>query len=165
MTKWNRHTMLAIALFAASSCMAADEQKVIRLSEPVARTADYETFGSTLDESVAIVSLEEIAADGDRFVDETVRVVTRVAQVCQKKGCFFIAQQGTSFVRVSFKDYEFFVPTDISGKRVTLVGEVIVRDVTPDEAAHYAEDLGSPESTIGPGKVYEIVAASVRVPR
>jgi len=57
------------------------------------------------------------------------------------------------------------VPTDISGKQVTFVGEVISRDVSADEAAHLAEDLGTEAQQIKPGPVYEIVASSVRVPR
>jgi len=158
-------SIFAMALIAAGVSLAADESKVIRLSEPVEQTADTESFGAPLDESVQAVSLEVLASDGDNYVGQSVRVVARVAQVCQKKGCFFIAQEGSSVVRVSFKDYGFFVPSDISGKRVTFVGEVVTREVTADEAAHYAEDLGTEAVPVEPGKVYEIVATSVRVPR
>jgi hypothetical protein len=156
---------LALVLIATGASQAADQDDVIRLSEPVEQTADFETFGSLLDEDVPMVALEKLAKNGDAFVGHPVRVVARVAEVCQKKGCFFIAQEGNSVVRISFKDYGFFVPTDIGGKRVTLVGEVVVREVTPDEAAHYAEDLGTAGSPVEPGKVVEIVATSVRVPR
>ena len=138
---------------------------MVRLSDPVEQTADSESFGASLDESVPAVSLGEIASDGGTYVGQSVRVIARVAEVCQKKGCFFIAQEGDSVVRISFKDYGFFVPTDISGKRVALVGEVVAREVTSDEAAHYAEDLGAASTAVKPGKVYEIVATSVRVPR
>jgi len=156
---------MAIMLVAAGASLAADETEVIRLSEPVEQTADSESFGAPLDESVPMVALEELANDGGEYVGQSVRVVARVAEVCQKKGCFFIAQEGSSVVRISFKDYGFFVPTDIGGKRVTFVGEVVAREVTVDEAAHYAEDLGAAESPVTPGTVYEIVATSVRVPR
>jgi hypothetical protein len=149
---------MAVLLLATSIGQAAEDTKVIRLSEPVEQTADSETFGASLDESVPMVTLEELASDGGDYVE-------RVSQVCQKKGCFFIAQEGSSVMRISFKDYGFFVPTDISGKRVTFTGEVIAREVTVDEAAHYAEDLGATDSVVAPGKVYEIVATSVRVPR
>ena len=155
----------ALALGAAGTSLANDEAKVIRLSEPVEQTADFETFGAVLDESVPAVSLADIADDGEQHVGHSVRVIARVAEVCQNKGCFFIAQDGSSVVRISFLDYEFFVPTDINGKKVTFVGEVVARDVSVDEAEHYAEDLGAAESPVAPGKVYEIVAASVRVPR
>ncbi len=126
--------------------------------------ASDNTFGAPLDESVPAVSLEKISGDGDSYVGQSVRVAARVSQVCQKKGCFFIAQQGDSIMRVSFKDYGFFVPTDISGKHVTFVGEVVARDMTEDEAAHFAEELGPDAEPMAPGKVYEIVASSVRIP-
>ena len=155
----------AILLFTTGISQAAEDTKVIRLSEPVAKTSDSETFGALLDESLPSVALEKLASDGDDYVGQSVRVTARVAEVCQKKGCFFIAQDGNSAVRISFKDYGFFVPTDISGKKVTFTGEVVARDITVDEAAHYAEDIGAADSPVKPGKVYEIVATSVRVPR
>lgn len=157
-------SITALALVAAGPALAADDKKVVRLSEPVEQTTDSESFGAPLDESVPEVTLEELAGDGGHFVGKPVRVVARVARVCQKKGCFFIAQDGSSVMRVSFKDYGFFVPTDINGKRVTFVGEVVAREVSDDEAAHYAQDLGD-ASMVKPGNVYEIVATSVRVPR
>jgi hypothetical protein len=76
-----------------------------------------------------------------------------------------IAREGPAFLRVSFRDYGFFVPTDIGGRRVTLVGEVVVEDVTPARVEHYAEDLGERSTVLEPGRRYEIVATSVRVPR
>jgi len=160
-----RFSIVAVALVMAGLGQAADESKVVRLSEPVEQTADTESFGAPLDESIQAVSLETIASDGGTYVGQSVRVVARVSQVCQKKGCFFIAQEGSSVVRVSFKDYGFFVPSDISGRQVTFVGEVIARDLTADEAAHFAEDLGAEAAPVAPGQVYEIVATSVRVPR
>ena len=156
---------IALTLGVAGTCLAADEATVIRLSEPVEQTANAETFGAALNESVPEVALQDIADDGGRHVGQAVRVTARVAEVCKKKGCFFIAQEGSSVVRISFKDYGFFVPTDISGKTVTLVGEVVAREVTTDEAEHYAEDLGAETPLVEAGEVYEIVATSVRVPR
>ncbi len=156
---------LIMSAILLSGYVAADDAKVIRLSEPVQQTAEFEDFGTPLDESVTEVSLQSVASDGGSFAGKSVRVSARVSQVCQKKGCFFIAQEGNSVVRIAFKDYSFFVPTDISGKRVTFVGEVISREVTADEAVHLAEDLGERAAHIAPGRVFEIVATSVRVPR
>lgn len=154
----------ALLLLSTATSLAAGRDNVIRLSEPVEKTPEYETFGAPMDFAVAKVALEDIANNGDRYTDTIVRVETRVSKVCQKKGCFFIAQQGDSIVRVSFKDYSFFVPTDISGKRVMLVGQVVANELTPEKAKHLAEDLGESEESIEPGKEYTIVASSVRVP-
>ncbi|MDJ0751086.1 MAG: DUF4920 domain-containing protein [Woeseiaceae bacterium] len=151
------------ALLVNSTGLAEDRGQVLRLSEPVEKTAEYETFGEPTDFSVDRVTLEEVVSDSDRYVGRTVRVETRVSKVCRKKGCFFIARAGSEVVRVSFRDYGFFVPTDISGKRVMLVGEVEVGDLTPDEARHLADDLGEAEETIESGEEFGIVASSVRV--
>ena len=159
-----RFAAIALVLAVTGTVPAADTNEVVRLSEPVEQTANSETFGSPLDLSVPIVALEEIAGDGDSYVGKSVRVVARVSQVCQKKGCFFIAQEGDAVVRVSFKDYGFFVPTDAGGKRVTFVGEVVAKEVTTEEAEHFAEDLGESSAPLQAGKTYEIVATSVRVP-
>ena len=158
-------SICAIALLTTGASLAADETKPIRLSEPVEQTAHSESFGAPLDESIPKVSLEDLVSDGGQYTGKPVRVDARVAKVCQKKGCFFIARDGSSVMRVSFKDYGFFVPTDIGGKRVSFVGEVVARDISADEAAHYEKDLGSAEPMVKPGKTYEIVATSVRVPR
>ncbi len=155
---------LMLALLFSGTTHAAGRDDVIRLSEPVETTAEYETFGAPLDYSIDKVSLQDIATDGDAYADQTVRVETRVSKVCKKKGCFFIAQQGNFVVRVSFKDYSFFVPTDISGKRVMLVGQVVGTDLTLEKAQHLAEDLGESEPPVAPGREYTIVASSVRVP-
>ena len=141
---------------------AAYANDAMRLSEPVATTDTTETFGSALDESAPLVELADVGA---ATVGKTVRIESRVSQVCQKKGCFFIAIDGDTTVRVSFKDYGFFVPTDISGKRVTFVGEVVEKEVTKEEAEHLADDMGEASAAVAPGKTYEIVATSVRLPR
>ena len=157
MTKQISAVLAATLLFTG-----AHAGEVVRLSEPVATTDTTETFGSVLDEAVPLIELEDVGADN---VGETVRVEARVSQVCQKKGCFFVAVEGNTTVRVSFKDYGFFVPTDVSGKRVAFVGEVIEKEVTKEEAEHFAEDMGDASAAVVPGKTYEIVATAVRVPR
>jgi hypothetical protein len=152
-----------LAVFAVSLLFTgAYAGEVVRLSEPVATTDTTETFGSVLDEAVPLVELVDVGAAN---VGETVRVEARVSQVCKKKGCFFIAVDGNTMVRVSFKDYGFFVPTDVSGKRVVFVGEVIEKEMTKKEAEHFAEDMGEASAAVAPGKTYEIVATGVRVPR
>ncbi len=143
----------------------------LRLSEPTQKDEFSETFGAPLIKLPKAVSLSDLLQTPDSYLDQSVTVKARVAKVCQKKGCFFIAQQGNESIRVAFKDYGFFVPTDIDGRQVTLVGQLIVRDVSPAQARHFSQDLGtngsadgSVKNEIKSGRVFEIVASSVRVP-
>ena len=157
--------LAGLAIILSGSHIAnAGENEVRRLSEPVTTTSDAEIFGAPLDNSLPLRTLEELSRHENPASVGDFRLTTRVAQVCQAKGCFFIAQEGATTMRVSFKDYGFFVPTDISGKRVTLAGELIQRELTPVAVEHFAEDLGDDEAPLEAGIVYEIVATSVSVP-
>jgi hypothetical protein len=139
--------------------------EVIRLSEPVAQDAKTETFGVILDKSLPRLSMKDLVIDSSTHLTKAFQVEARIAKVCQKKGCFFIAQQEQHILRVSFRDYGFFIPTDSSGKTVTLAGELIQKELSPEQAAHFKADLKSDTEMLKPGVVYEIVADSVRIPR
>lgn len=148
-----------------SSGLTAAESEVLRLSEPVEVTADFEVFGSTLPEAGDPLSLADLMKDNQAYLDQEVLVETRIAKVCQKKGCFFVAQEGPSTIRVSFKDYSFFIPTDSGGKNVVLLGTFSRKNVSKEEAEHYAADLGD-KSVATPEKFeYSIVASAVKIPR
>lgn len=138
--------------------------ETIRLSEPVAVDATSETYGNMLDTSLNEVSITDLATNAQQYLGKNFQVETRIAKVCQKKGCFFIAQQDEHVIRVSFKDYGFFIPTDSSGKTVTLSGELIQKEMTTEQAAHFTADLQAGSGEIKSGAVYEIVATSVRIP-
>ena len=111
-----------------------------------------------------MIDLGTLLDNSSQYLDKEVLVETRVAQVCQAKGCFFIAQKGAHAARVSFKDYSFFVPSDISGRTVTLAGSLVRRELSDAQAEHLNEDAGG-GTAIQSGAQYEIVATSVRVPR
>ena len=158
-----RTVVFAVALAMGVLLVRAVEAEVIRLSEPVAVTDEAEIFGAPLDADARPASLEALLESPDVYLDTTVRIETRISQVCQKKGCFMIATSGRHAVRISFKDYAFFVPTDTVGKTVTLTGTLLERELSEEQAAHLREDAGS--DTIQAGKVYEIVASSVKIPK
>jgi hypothetical protein len=155
----------ACVLAASQFALAGDESKVIRLSEPVEVTDTHETFGAAMPASADPVALSAVLAQHEDYARKSVVVEARVSEVCQKKGCFFIAKDGATTVRVSFKDYSFFVPTDISGKQVTLVGELRQVELSEEQAAHFEEDMGSADASVAPGLQFEIVASAVRVPK
>jgi hypothetical protein len=154
----------ASLFFGLQLTWADDETTVVRLSEPVAVTDTHETFGAVMPDTVSPLTLSALVAEPEKYANQSVAVKARVAQVCQKKGCFFIAQDGDTTVRVSFIDYSFFVPTDISGRHVTLIGKLERVERTEEEAAHLEDDLASADVDVAPGQHFEIVASSVRVP-
>jgi len=134
-----------------------------RLSNPIESNAESETYGAPIKEVPDRIGLSDLLNTPQDYLQKKVSLQARVSKVCQKKGCFFIAQQGKDTLRVSFKDYGFFVPTNIGGRQVLLVGELVARNVSEAQASHWSKDLGKAGS-VPSGAVYEIIASSVRVP-
>lgn len=156
-------TCLLLAATVVAAPLAAED--VVRLSEPVATSEAWEDFGAPLPEGEAS-TLAALVADAEAMNGQNVLVETEVVQVCQKKGCFFIARDGEATARITFRDYGFFVPTDSVGKQVVLAGTFERRAITAEQAAHYAEDLGeAPAEAMEDGFEFAIVADAVRVPR
>lgn len=155
-----------ILMLFSTSVFAQASSEVIRLSEPVQETAEFEIFGADVDQSEfkSPSTLAEIINSGQE--EGPVTLVTSVAQVCQKKGCFFMAQDENYSARVTFKDYGFFIPTDSQGKEVVLIGDFSVQTLSEEQAKHYAEDAGdNPDQISGEQKEYSVVATSIVVPK
>lgn len=103
--------------------------------------ASYDTFGKSLSPKGSIAMkafLNKVNSDTSSY-----KVKGVVKEVCQAKGCWMTlkTEEGKS-VRVTFKDYGFFVPKDISGKEVIIEGEAASVVLSKDMAEHYADDAG-----------------------
>lgn len=70
-----------------------------------------------------------------------------VTSVCQVKGCWMTLKNNNGDdIRVTFKDYSFFVPKDCKGKKAIMKGAASVDTTSVEQLRHYAEDDGqSPE--------------------
>ena len=139
--------------------------ETLRLSQPVTQDAQSETFGVKLNNSLPKLSMQDLVTDSPSHLAKAFQVEARIAKVCQKKGCFFIAQHDQHILRVSFRNYGFFIPTDSNGKTVTLTGELVQKKLSSEQAAHFKADLKIDTAMLTPGVVYEIVADSVKIPR
>jgi hypothetical protein len=128
-----RYIVAILPALALALPIASPAGDAIRLSEPVEVTDTHEVFGAPVGRLADATPLAEIIAASERHDGREVRATARVSQVCQKKGCFFIAQDGDAVARVTFADYGFFVPTDSGGKDVTIVG--IFRPQGPERGA------------------------------
>ena len=87
------------------------------------------------------VPVAQLATTMANKTEMPAKVEGTVESVCKVKGCWMkVNTADGQTMRVSFKDYGFFVPKDIEGKKVVLEG-VAKQTVTPvAELRHYAED-------------------------
>ena len=106
------------------------------------------SFGKEISEEGAIHSADLVDAMRDRE-SLAIKVKGIVNEVCQAKGCWLTMDLDQDQVmRVTFKDYGFFVPVNSSGKNVTIEGTVQKQTVTVDMLKHYAKDAGKSDQEI-----------------
>lgn len=106
------------------------------------RVVQAQAFGETITEEGAI-SVEEMIKASEGKKKFHCKVMGTVVAVCQKKGCWMeLMRPEGGTIRVTFKDYEFFVPKDISGKTVIMEGFSWHRETSVEILRHYAEDAG-----------------------
>lgn len=103
----------------------------------------YDSYGEKIspDGAITVTELNKKVMDEGRV--ETV-LEAEIITSCVKKGCWMtVVNPDGDEVRVTFKDYGFFVPTEgLEGKTAIMRG-FGVRDTTSvADLQHYAEDAG-----------------------
>lgn len=101
----------------------------------------YDSFGGEITQESAIGVTDFLAQVSEE--ESTYKVKGTIEEVCQMKGCWMTLknEEGVN-IRVTFKDYGFFVPKDISGREVIIEGTALKEVLEEDLAKHYAEDGG-----------------------
>jgi NACalpha-BTF3-like transcription factor len=112
-----------------------------------------------------IASLEKTPGD---FVGKTVQVRGRVAEVCEKMGCWMnlVDPATNARVRIKVKDGEIVFPKEAVGKMAVAEGKFVKIELTREQAIerarHEAEENNKPfdpASITGPVTVYQIQGA------
>lgn len=108
-----------------------------------------QTFYGTefkIENAVAATALPALAKEG-KATD--VIVEGKVNAVCKKKGCWMTIDLGNNEeMRVTFKDYGFFVPKDCDGKEATFKGTATFDTTSVADLQHYASDEGLSQEEI-----------------
>ena len=130
---------------------------------------EYDAYGAPISVEDAL-PVETVAADAEAYAGGPVKLTGVVREVCRNKGCWLSLQaEGRPDVRVSFRDYGFFVPTDIDGRRVVLAGTLRREEVSVETLRHFAEDAGASEAEVAaiqaPEVQLSVVADGVLVAR
>ena len=77
------------------------------------------------------------------------KIMGIIDEVCTKKGCWFAMKlpDGNS-MRVTFKDYGFFIPTNSQGFPIVLEGVAKVTETDVETLRHYVEDQGKTKQEV-----------------
>jgi hypothetical protein len=129
-----RILVIVLALVLSSTVVMAQKTNKVKESKTG-------TYGAPISESLTPVALSDVIKT--KSYGKTVQVTAKVIDVCSAAGCWMILK-----VRVSFKDYGFFVPSSLKSKTVVVEG-VLTEVVTSEEdRRHYAEDAGATKEEI-----------------
>ena len=110
----------------------------IACSTPQEKFAEHGEKISSADAISTTDFLKKVADQEAAF-----KVRGTIEEVCQMKGCWMtLRNEEGANIRVTFKDYGFFVPKDISGSEVIIEGIANKEVLSEDMAKHYAEDGG-----------------------
>lgn len=116
----------------------------------------------------ATTDLAKVLASPSDFEGKTVTVEAKIRKACEKKGCWMElagADKGPG-VRVTFKDYGFFVPLDSAGSTAKVEGLVKVAELSDARAKHYeAEGASVPKGKDGRYREVQLVATGVELRR
>src|SRR5690554_104654 len=156
----NRSFFVFFSLLIGLSCQSPKEQT----SSATEQTIPGQ-YGELTDDS-GTVSVEEMFEQLEKSDNFEGKVTATIQEVCTNKGCWLtVALPDGNLMRVTFKDYGFFVPTTSQGYPLILEG-VAQKSITNVETLrHYAEDAGKSqeeiEAIIQPKEEFTFVATGV----
>ena len=102
--------------------------------------------------------------------DKVQRFTGTIGEVCQKKGCWFVLQDGTQQARVMMRgvlenDTKYFrIPIKSNGKKATIEGKLVTKVFSEANVKHIEYDAGrDPEKVSGSRKEFVIQARAVKI--
>lgn len=141
----------AFAVAALASCSPGnkDTDQTAAASDSAA-TVSGGAFGAKIDDAGAIPmdSLLALVNAGQSEIN-AVKVSGTISECCQAKGCWMKVEKGNGeTMRVTFKDYGFFVPKDCGGKTAVMLGRAYMDTTSVEDLRHFAEDAGKSKEEI-----------------
>lgn len=124
-------------------------------------------YGEDFESGTPISTAELVKTISTNNSVEGVVVEGTVVDACKVKGCWLTLNSGEDQIRVSFRDYGFFVPKNIAGKTVVMKGDGKKEITSVADLQHYAEDEGQSAEEIAkitePLEEFVFVADGVKI--
>jgi hypothetical protein len=125
--------------------------------------ADGMLYGEDIDAAIPVLKIADIYASLDLYQNKMVVVEGYVTEVCQSMGCWTMISDGTNEIR-AMTLHKFFLPKDMKNVKAVVQGEFEVKEITEEQAKHFAEESGKTSDNIkGPQKLYRVKAAGIKI--
>ncbi|WP_079721398.1 DUF4920 domain-containing protein [Salegentibacter holothuriorum] len=138
---------LSLIFVACKEEKSKEEAQVLDESIPVS----YNSFGAEISAENSLTKAEALKQFESLKPGDTIdlKFASKIKTVCKKKGCWMILElPQEEEVRITFKDYGFFVPKDSENTDVIVQGKAFLNEMSVEDQKHYAEDEGRSEAEI-----------------
>ncbi len=102
------------------------------------------TRGAAVSKDAKAISLATVLENPESYTKDAVVVEGVIAASCTRQGCWMQLApsdaEGTSSVRVTFKDYGFFIPLEAKGMKARAEGVAVVKTLSKADADHLEEE-------------------------
>ncbi len=131
----------------------------LSLAAASAFAGESKSYGQAMPTGASVPISAAVAAH-ERYAGKPQRYSGRIAEVCQKEGCWLVLEDDGHSARVMMRDHKFAVPKDATGK-AEVFGVLSRKQLTPDQVKHMQEESknGLPVSDVE----YRIVADGVEI--
>ena len=128
--------------------------------------ADGTLYGTDINPSNTVLQIKDIFADLSGYEGKTVVVEGMISEVCKAGGCWTVITDGENYIR-ALTLHKFIIPKDMDvskNYKAVIEGEFAVKEITEDQAKHFAEESGKPtDGIVGPQKMYRIKATGIKI--
>lgn len=152
-------TIISLALFActpsgqeaheeeSTAVEVAQTEPMVFPEDSVSEDGKMSFHGLRINDTDAVSLTEVKDAAAEKGGATGVKVVAPVEATCQNKGCWMTVKLADDEeMRVTFKDYGFFVPKDSPGKTAVMTGDMNYDTTTVERLRHFAVDGGMAEA-------------------
>ena len=133
----------------SSSCQKSEEKSATTTYEVVGEAEIVPGNYGDIFEEDQVLSPSEMVSQVEESGTFEGKISGEIKEVCTKKGCWFAMDlpNGQS-MRVTFKDYGFFLPTNSQGFPIVMEGIAKVTETDVETLRHYAEDQGKSKEEV-----------------
>jgi N-glycosylase/DNA lyase len=151
------------------SCKSPQTTAIAAKETTESKAENGKIFGEKVTAKGSITYDAMLSKMGKNAQLDGVKIVGKVENVCQAKGCWMniASENGAPSMHVDFKNYGFFMPKNIAGKSVVMIGKAVKEVISVENLRHFAEDAGKSAADIAkitqPKENIKFVASGVLI--
>lgn len=138
-----------VVLCATSLLTACGGGETPAETSPETAQSAVQRYGDSTFTEEGVLSMTEFTNQMQGKDSMELKLSGTILECCQKKGCWMTMDMGNgNTMRVTFKDYGFFMPMNSAGMTAVLKGWAKVDTLSVDLQKHYLEDAKASQEEI-----------------